>query len=403
VHRSRISAAQPNTKKENSMAMTNIEGSSSMQAGGIYLGQGRGRISWGAVFAGAVVAVATALLLNLLGIAMGGSVNPVDVSSTNLTNIGIGAGIWEIISLALAMAFGGYVAARLCGTHSHLDGELHGVTMWGVAVLLGCVLLAQTVASIVGLVGQGAGSVVSSTIGNAGAISGALPASDNSQSMINLLQRSLVSSGDPTTMTHEQIGSEITTLVGKSVVNPLSDADRNRLISLVAVQSGVTQEEAARRVAQMENEVKVDVAQVEQKTRVAAAAVARGAANAAWAFFTALVIGLLAALIGSWIGTRHKRVLHPLAEHHVDTYEPGYRTRTVYETGRPAAVSVYDETGRLVSQYLRGVTFPVSKQDLLRLARSGNAEPGVQHLIENMAEGSYANANEVFGALGMVH
>ena len=71
--------------------------------------------------------------------------------------------------------------------------------------------------------------------------------------------------------------------------------------------------------------------------------------------------------------------------------------------GRPAAVSVYDETGRLVSQYLRGVTFPVSKQDLLRLARSGNAEPGVQHLIENMAEGSYANANEVFGALGMVH
>jgi len=44
-----------------------------------------------------------------------------------------------------------------------------------------------------------------------------------------------------------------------------------------------------------------------------------------------------------------------------------------YERAEPSSVSVYDDTGRLVSQYLRGATVPVNKQDLLRLARSRNA------------------------------
>ncbi len=39
------------------------------------------------------------------------------------------------------MAFGAYVAARLSGTHSHLDAELHGITVWAVATLLMTVLL----------------------------------------------------------------------------------------------------------------------------------------------------------------------------------------------------------------------------------------------------------------------
>ena len=89
-----------------------------------YWGQDRSRISWGAVLAGAVVAVATSLLLSLLGAAMGaGSIHALDATSTDLTNYGIGAGIWQMINLALSMALGGYVAARLSGTHSHLDGE----------------------------------------------------------------------------------------------------------------------------------------------------------------------------------------------------------------------------------------------------------------------------------------
>ena len=366
-------------------------------------GPNRSRISWGAVFAGAVVAVATTLLLSLLGAAIGaGSIHPLDTNSTDVARYGAGAAIWQIINLAISMAFGGYVAARLSGTHSHLDGELHGVTMWGVAVLLGSVLLAQAVSGLVGMVTQGAGSVVSRSVGGGGAgtVSGVLPREVSPQAVIDRLQLSLSSSGDPTTMNHEQIGAEIAAIVRGSLFNgSVSEADRTRLVALVAAQSGITKDEAARRVTRMEDDIKASLAQVEQRARVAADEVAHNAATAARALFTALVIGLLAALVGAWIGTRHKRVLHPVVEHaHAPTIVP---THTVYERHEPSSVSVYDDTGHLVSQYLRGVSFPVSKQDLLRLARSHNAGSSLLHSIEGLAERSYSNTEDVLRALGL--
>jgi Protein of unknown function (DUF2795) len=387
-----------------SMINTGI-GSGRTLAPTLHLGHNRSRISWGAVIAGAVVAVATTLLLSLLGAAMGaGSIHALDTTSTDLANYGTGAAIWEIINLALSMAFGGYVAARLSGTHSHLDAELHGVTMWGVAVLLGSVLLAHAVSGLIGMVGQGAGSVVSHVVGSAGTVSGVLPSEVNPQAMIDRLQQSLGNSGDPTTMSREQISAEIAALVGRSVVNgSVLESDRNRLIALVAAQSGVTKEEAARRVTGMESDAKATLAQVEQKARAAADEVARTTATAARALFTALVVGLLAALIGAWIGTRHKRLLHPVVEHAHETLAPSYPTHTFHERVEPSGVSVYDDTGHLVSQYLRGVSFPVTKQDLLRLARSSGARSNLLHSIEAMAEGNYRNTDEVLRALGMAH
>src|SRR5215471_16525064 len=366
----------------------------------------RSRISWGAVFAGAVVAVATTILLSVLGAAMGaGSIHALDATATDLSNYGTGAAIWEIINLALSMAFGGYVTSRLSGTHSHLDGELHGVTMWGIAVLLGSVLLAHALSGLLGLVGPGVGSVVSRTVGGPGAVSGVVsgvvPSGLNPQAEIDRMQQSLSNSGDPTTMTREQIGAEIAALVRNNISSGiLSDPDRTRLANLVAAQSGVTREEATRRVTRLEDDAKARLAQVEQKARVAADEVARSTATAARALFTALVVGLLSALIGAWLGTRHKRVLHPVVEHAYHpladehayavhaVHEPAY-ARPLYERAEPSSVSVYDDTGRLVSQYLRGVTFPVNKQDLLRLARSRNAGRRLLQSSEHMADRAY--------------
>ncbi|MBV9531838.1 MAG: DUF2795 domain-containing protein [Bradyrhizobium sp.] len=394
------------------MTMINTpSGSGTALASTPFWGLNRSRISWGAVLAGAIVSVATTLLLSLLGAALGaGSIHALDATRTDLSNYGTGAAIWEIINLALSMAFGGYVASRLSGTHSHLDGELHGVTMWAVAVLLGSVLLAQAVSGLAGLVGSGLGSVgsglgsaVSQAVGGPGAASSAVPSEINPQAVIDRLQQSLGSSGDPTTMSREQISAEIGTLVRRGLPNGnLSDSDRNRLVDLVAAQSGVTREEAARRVTRMETDAKTSLAQVEQKARVAADEVARSAATAARALFTALVVGLLSALIGAWLGTRHKRVLHPVVEHAHAGHEPVYGTHS-YERAAPSSVSVYDDTGHVVLQYLRGVTFPLNKQDLLRLARSRNAGSSLLHSIERMADGNYANTDEVLRALGSAH
>jgi hypothetical protein len=292
------------------------------------------------------------------------------------------------------------VASRLSGTHSHLDGELHGITTWAVAVLLGSVLLAQAVSSMVGLVGGGVSSVVNQTVGNAATLSGVTGPGADQTTALDRLQSVLSNSNDLTTMSHEQIGREIAGLVGTGLLNgSLSDANRDRLASLVAAQYGITKEDAAQRVARMENDVKARAAQVEQKAREVADTAAHSASLAARALFTALVLGLLGALIGAWIGTRHKRVLHPV-EHELT---PALATHTVHETARPIGVSIYDDADRLVSQYLRGVSFPVNKQDLMRLARTSNAGAGLLHSIEGMTERSYANANEVLRELSLTH
>jgi hypothetical protein len=130
---------------------------------------------------------------------------------------------------------------------------------------------------------------------------------------------------------------------------------------------------------------------------------ANATATAARALFPALVLGLLGALIGSWLGTRHKRVLHPHPVIH-ETYPVVHHDvghPVAFGRVEPSSVSVFDDRDHLVYQYLRGISFPVNKQELLRMARSsGNAGAGLLHSIEDMPEGSYANADEVFRALG---
>jgi hypothetical protein len=383
------------------MAMTNIEHLGPF-AGGF---RDRSRMAWGAVLAGAVVAVATIVLLNLLGAAIGaGSIRPLDATSADVSRFGTAAGIWEVINFALSMALGGYVTARLSGTHSHLDGELHGMTMWALALLIGAVLLAYATSGVVSLVGQGATSAVSSTVSGAGAISGTgLP--EVGAALPFRLMQSLSSSGDPTTMSREQINAEMAGLVGGVLYSGgMTDTDRSRLVDLVAAQFGITKEEAAQRVNRMESDAKASLAQVEQKTREAADALAAGTASAARALFTALVLGLLAALVGAWIGTRHKRMLHPVVEVAHDIHVPAHIVPShvapmVHEGVAPSSITVYEDSGQMVWQYLRNVSFPINKQDLLRMARSENSGLSLLQSIEALPEGSYANANEVLRAL----
>jgi hypothetical protein len=371
-------------------------------------GIGRSRISWGAVLAGAVTALATSLLLGLLGAAMGaGWTQPFNLDT--LGRLSTAAVLWSIINLALSMALGGYVAARLSGTHSHQDGELHGLATWAVAVLLGTWLISQLLGSLGGLFGQGIGSLVTRAVDSEMA-SSVMPPEVNVRGMIDRLRQSLRSSDDLTTMNREQIGAEINALVQGSLGRDLTEQDFERLVALVAAESGITKEEAMRRVSRLDNESKANRAQVAERARVAAETAAQGAGTAARALFTALTTGLLGALLGAWFGTRHKRELHPPETMGHEARERaagasgqragGHRER---ERAQPSSVSVHDENGRLVSQYLRDASFPMTKQDLLRLARAGSARPQLIQAIEAMPDGYYGSIDEVMEALDMAH
>src|SRR6516225_8544119 len=138
------------------MSMTNVGDSSygSSRFGGFPYWGNRSRISWGAVIASALVAAATSLLLSLLGAAFGGgSVGDLQAAARGEANAaGTGVAMWAIIDLFLSMLFGGYVASRLSGTHSHLDGELHGVTVWALATLLAALGAARFAGAIAGAI-----------------------------------------------------------------------------------------------------------------------------------------------------------------------------------------------------------------------------------------------------------
>jgi len=372
------------------------------------------RMSWGSVLAGGVVAGASMILLSLLGVALGaGGLRFTQTTASDMAGYGLGAGIWTAINLILSMAFGAYVAARLSGTHSHLDAELHGITVWAVAILLVTVLLAQAVGAILGTAASTAGSAAGGAISSAGSLASGVAQQIGPQGLTDQLEQSLTSSGDPTQMTRAQITSEIAALAGRRVVNgSLTDQERDRLATLVAAQAGVSKEEAARRVAKMEQDAVAALAQTEQQARKAAEVAARGAAAGAKAIFSGLLLSLAGALAGAWIGTRHARVLTPIHEPEYDThttttvthhaYEPAAATHyTAYEpvTTSPTIVRVHDETGGRVPAYLRSVSFPATKQDLLRVARANDDDAIALRRVEQLPDRSYSSLNDLMSAL----
>ena len=113
----------------------------------------RTRVSWGALFAGVVVAIATQLLLGALGLAIG--LTAADTPS----GFGAAAGIWWLLSGLIALFVGGWTAGRLANAPRTLDGALHGFATWGLATLISAWLVTSAVGGILG----GAWNAVSTT------------------------------------------------------------------------------------------------------------------------------------------------------------------------------------------------------------------------------------------------
>jgi hypothetical protein len=116
------------------------------------------RISWGAIFAGTIVALVVQIMLSLLGVGIGlGVINP--ASAADLTGLGIGAAIWLVVSTLIALFIGGFVAGRLAGMPIRGDGILHGVVVWGLGTLVSLYLATSAVggavSGVAAMLGQG--------------------------------------------------------------------------------------------------------------------------------------------------------------------------------------------------------------------------------------------------------
>jgi hypothetical protein len=215
-----------------------------------------------------------------------------------------GSGFWMVLSTIVAMGAGGYVAGRLAGTFSHLDSELHGLTVWATTALLTAILLVRLVSAELSVTNQEVGSVGDAMMGAAIADNRRFEGVPSGLGLVDRLQQSLNTGGDPATMTPAQCTAEIELLINRRLANgSFARAERERLIALLARRDGLTSDEATLRIARMEQEAN----SVAARARLEEENAARVAKIGARGVSASLLFGLAAALLGAWFGTRHVR------------------------------------------------------------------------------------------------
>lgn len=103
-------------------------------------------ISWPAVIAGSIVAIAVGAMLNLLGVALGAaSLNPYDLHGGDAEGFTAAAGMWMAVANAAALFVGGAVASRAAKYADHHRGALHGLSVWALAFLIAILIAGASV------------------------------------------------------------------------------------------------------------------------------------------------------------------------------------------------------------------------------------------------------------------
>jgi hypothetical protein len=109
------------------------------------------RISWGAIFAGGILALALQFLFTLLGSAVGLSINN-RMSAENLHTATIA---WALFTLCLSLFIGGLVISQFTVGENKVEAALYGIIMWGLLLAmilgLGTVGVSAGFSSLVGM------------------------------------------------------------------------------------------------------------------------------------------------------------------------------------------------------------------------------------------------------------
>ena len=258
------------------------------------------QISWGAVFAGAAIALVMQLILNMIGLGVG--LSTVDIAEGDTPSTGslsIGAGIWWVISGIIAAALGGYIAGRLSGKASESTTAYHGLIAWAVATLTIIYLLSSAASGLLG----GALNTASSALGGAGkAIGGSL------QTAVQTAAPSLNNVGDPMAAIENKVrgaggqdpaalrDAAVTAVRGALSGDPAKQAEANdKAAEALAKAQNISADEAKAQVAQHQQQYKETAAKAKEQAKQAADATAKRVSQGALFSSIALLLGALAA------------------------------------------------------------------------------------------------------------
>ncbi|HEX8106765.1 MAG TPA: hypothetical protein VF516_03505 [Kofleriaceae bacterium] len=275
---------------------------------------------WGAIIGGAFMAVASWIVLHLLGLGVGLTV--IDPNQTSsLRAIGLGTGIWSLIAPIIAVFIGGLVVSRLAPTPSRLTRVIHGGLVWAVTTLATITLLVALASSLVrGAVSTG-GQVVSTAAGAVGGVAGAVDRDAlsslgiKSDDLLAPINQRLRAEGK-SEVTAQQLEAALKDTLRTAVRT--GNLDRQTLVNALATNTPLTPRDAD----QIANSVEARWQQVQQRgselanrASTAALEAAQATGKALLGLAIALILGLVAAAGGSLLtGNIDRRRPRPASE-----------------------------------------------------------------------------------------
>ena len=267
------------------------------------------KVAWGAIFAGAVIALVAQVILNMVGLGIGlSTVDPAGNGTPTAGSLSSGAGIWFVISGILASAAGGWLAGRLSGKPALLTGGLHGLVSWAVSTLVVVYLLSSAVGGAL----SGASSAVSSTLGGASNLIGgsvktaaqaaapSLPGMDNPFSNIESQVRN-GTGNDPEALKNTAVSAMRAAVTGDAAQQ--KDAQEKAAQALAKAQ-GIPVDQARTQVADYTKQFNDTVAKAKEQAKQAADTAARVGSQGALYGALALILGAVAAFLAGRGGAK---------------------------------------------------------------------------------------------------
>ncbi|MGJ7490356.1 hypothetical protein [Variovorax sp. ZT4R33] len=279
-------------------------------------------VSWSAIFAGATAAAALTLIMVLLGAGMGlGVASPWEGEGAEARTIGIAGVFWITFTQVAASGLGGYLAGRLRAKWSSIRTDearfrdtAHGFLAWGAATLVTAALLMSAAGATLGAGVRAGASLAGGAVSTAASAMGASRSSDDSASgpmgyWVDGLMRKepgAPAAGQTDTAPQGQVPTaELGRIFAASLRSGSMTPEDNRYVAqIVAQRTGISQQDAEKRVTDMFARAKASTDEAVTKTKAAADAARKTAAYGSLWLFIALVIGALVAAYCATLGGR---------------------------------------------------------------------------------------------------
>ena len=250
--------------------------------------------SWPAIIAGAFVAAAVTLILLALGSGLGfASISPWPGKGVTGTTFAATTAIWLILTQWVSAGLGGYLAGRLrtrwIGTHAHevfFRDTAQGLITWAVA----SVLVAAAIGSSIGAAGRAVGAAGRTAADGASAV-----LHGSAYDIDRLLRPADV--GAPQADPKPEVARII---AHAAVTGDISDGDHAYLAQLVAARTGITLEDAQKRVDGFLSDVK----DAEARAKATADAARKVAAKASIYLALSMLVGAFIASVSAALGGR---------------------------------------------------------------------------------------------------